>query len=83
MTSETHHLTKEEWERAKLEDIDPLIHAGEGHFALDEYTLPSDIENPYTRGALMREGDYYAPADEPRNQIERFLMMGGKAPKRK
>lgn len=42
-----------------MSDIDPLKHAGEGWFATDEYARPKDVSNPYTRGEIGREGDYY------------------------
>lgn len=41
------------------DDIDPVKHAGEGWFSTDEYARPDDIDNPYTRGEVGREEDYY------------------------
>lgn len=42
-----------------LSDIDPMLHAGENWFATEEYANKNDIDNPYTRGVISREGDYY------------------------
>jgi hypothetical protein len=62
-----------------LDDISPLKHAGEDWFATEEYARPDDIENPYTRGEVGREGEYYpppAPPIKPKKKskaIERYL----------
>jgi len=36
-----------------------MKHAGESWFSTDEYARPEDIDNPYTRGEVGREGEYY------------------------
>jgi hypothetical protein len=46
------------------DDISPLKHAGEDWFATEEYARAADIENPYTRAEVGREGDYYPPRGE-------------------
>jgi len=43
-----------------------LKHAGEDWFATEEYARPDDIDNPYTRGEVGREGEYYPPPAPPR-----------------
>lgn len=50
------------------DDIDPLKHAGEGWFATEEYARPEDIEDPYVRGDVGREGDYYPPPDRKKRK---------------
>jgi len=45
--------------RGILSDVDPLKHAGEGWFATDEYARPADIHDPYVRGDILGEGEYY------------------------
>jgi hypothetical protein len=57
--AERQQLSRREWEQANLDDIDPMKHAGESWFATDEYARPEDIDNPYTRGEVGREGEYY------------------------
>lgn len=52
-------MTPEDYLAAIGQDIDPLKHAGEGWFATEEYARPQDIENPFTRAEVGREGDYY------------------------
>ena len=56
-----------------LSDIDPLKHAGEGWFANEEYARPADISNPYTRGEVGREGDYYPSPDRKKPSKKRYL----------
>lgn len=51
-----------------MDDIDPLKHAGESWYATEEYANPDDIENPYTRGEVGREGDYYPGPDRRRRR---------------
>lgn len=60
---ERQQITFEEFLRAVLSDIDPAKYAGEGWFATEEYARPEDIRNPWTRGEVMREGDYYPGPD--------------------
>lgn len=54
-------MTRDAWLRSVRDDIDPAKHAGESWFETEEYARPEDIENPYTRGEVGREGDYYPP----------------------
>ena len=61
--SDKQQITFEEFMRHILEDIDPAKYAGEGWFATDEYARPEDIDNPWTRGEVMKEGDYYPGPD--------------------
>ena len=56
-----------------LSDIDPLKHAGEGWFATDEYARPADIDNPYTRGEIGREDDYYPGPDRKKRSKKRYM----------
>lgn len=63
---ERKQLTREEWERAVMDDIDPAKHAGESWFSTEEYARPEDIDNPHTRGEVTHEGAYYPPADHRR-----------------
>ena len=56
---ETHKVSRAEHIRGKLDDVDPMKHAGEGWFATEEYARPADIKNPYVRADVGREGDYY------------------------
>lgn len=60
---ETQKVTYEEFMRGILGDVDPAKYAGEGWFAVDEYAKPSDIQNPWTRGDVLNEGDYYPGPD--------------------
>ena len=59
-------MSKEEWERATQGDIDPAKYAGEGWGATEEY-FPQDIDNPYTRGDVTGEGEYY-PGPDPKKR---------------
>lgn len=51
-------ISRQEFMQGMRDDIDPMKHAGEGWGATDEY-FPQDIDNPYVRGDVMGEGDYY------------------------
>lgn len=59
------HLTKEQFYAAIRDDIDPMKHAGESWFATEEYPRADDIDNPFTRGEVGHEGEYY-PGPKPR-----------------
>jgi hypothetical protein len=61
--AERHQLTRAEYLKAALDDIDPMKHAGESFFATEEYAQPQDIDNPYTRGEVGKEGEYYPGPD--------------------
>lgn len=52
-------ITPEEWLAAVGQEISPAKHAGEDWFSTDEYANPRDIENPFTRAEVGREGEYY------------------------
>jgi hypothetical protein len=52
--------------QANKDDIDPAKYAGESWYATEEYARPDDIDNPYTRGEVGKEGDYYPPPAPPR-----------------
>ncbi len=54
-------MTRDEFLSEALGDIDPMKHAGEGHFATEEYARAADIDDPYVRGDVGREGEYYPP----------------------
>lgn len=56
---ERRQLPREAWLDELRGDIDPLKHAGESWFATEEYARPADIDNPYTRAEVGREGEYY------------------------
>ncbi len=44
-----------------------MKHAGEGWFATEEYPRADDIDNPFTRGDVGHEGEYY-PGPKPRGR---------------
>ncbi len=53
--------TRDQWLRGINDDIDPMKHAGEGHFAVDEY-FPQDIQDPHLLADIEGGGeDYYPP----------------------
>lgn len=52
-------MSREEYLQAARDDIDPAKYAGEGFYATEEYANPKDIDNPWTRAEVGREGDYY------------------------
>ena len=54
-------LSRKEWLDELESDIDPEKLAGEGFFATEEYPRAADIDNPYVRGDVGREGEYYPP----------------------
>lgn len=60
-------MTKEEFRKALLDDVDPLKYAGEGWYATDEYARPDDISSPYVRGDIGHEEEYY-PRPQPRRK---------------
>jgi len=60
-------MTRSEFAQAMRDDIDPAKHAGESWYSTDEYANPEDIDNPYTRGEIGREEDYY-PGPKPRRR---------------
>ena len=62
-------LSREEWLREVLKDIDPAKYAGEGWFATEEYAKPGDIGNPFTRAEVGREGDYYPGVITPQQEL--------------
>lgn len=47
--------------------VDPANYAGEGFTATDEIPLPSDVDNPWVRGAVENEGAYW-PGPSPRRR---------------
>lgn len=58
-------ISKEEFMRAVFDDIPPENFAGEGFGATDEY-FPQDIEDPYMRGKVTGEEEYWPGADRRR-----------------
>jgi hypothetical protein len=58
--------------QANKDDIDPAKYAGESWYATEEYARPDDIENPWTRGEVGKEGDYYPPPAPPRPIDKKF-----------
>ena len=46
-----------------MDDFDPRKYAGEGFFATEEYARPGDIGDPYVRGDVGHEGEYYPGPD--------------------
>jgi hypothetical protein len=63
---ETSQVSRDEWHQANKDDIDPAKYAGESWFATDEYARPDDIDNPYTRGEVGKEEEYYPGPAPPR-----------------
>jgi hypothetical protein len=61
--SRTEKLTFEEFMAAIMGDIDPAKYAGEGWHATDEIARPEDVSNPFLRGEVGREGEYYPGPD--------------------
>lgn len=59
-------MSRAEYLASIADDIDPLKHAGESWYATEEYANPKDIDNPYTRGEVGKEGDYYPGPDRRR-----------------
>lgn len=59
VSEQTIPMSREDWLRAVVGDIDPLKHAGESWFATEEYARPKDINDIYVRSQIGREGDYY------------------------
>ena len=51
-------LTRDQYRQAARDDIDPLKHAGESWFSVDEY-FPQDISNPYLLGEIPGAGEEY------------------------
>lgn len=68
---ETRQITFEEFLKAIHDDVDPLKYAGEGWFAVDEYARPGDIFDPYVRGDIIGQDDYY-PRPDLRNKMRRY-----------
>lgn len=64
-------MTREDWLQSVKDDIDPAKYAGESWYDTSEYANPDDIENPYTRGEVGREEDYYPPPAEERRKFIR------------
>lgn len=60
---EKRQISFEEFLEAIMNDIDPAKYAGEGQFSVDEYARPADIENPWVRADVIREGEYYPGPD--------------------
>ncbi len=52
-------MSHEDYLRALSDDIDPAKYAGESWFATEEYPTDKGIENPWTRGEIGREEEYY------------------------
>ncbi len=55
------HLSKEDFYRSVRDDIDPMKLAGEGWFATEEYPRADDISDPFVRGDVGHEGEYFPP----------------------
>lgn len=72
-TTERRKITKEEFLRAILGDIDPEKFAGEGWFSTDEYQ-PGDVADPFVRQEIGREGDYY-PAQVSGDERKLLRML--------
>ena len=60
-----HREAREDWLRRTVGDIDPAKYAGEGWFATEEYPTKQGIQNPYTRGEVGKEGEYYPGPEFP------------------
>ena len=61
--------------QANKDDIDPAKYAGESWYATEEYARPDDIDNPYTRGEVGKEGDYYPPPAPPRKYSKKVQKL--------
>jgi hypothetical protein len=55
---ETRQMSREEFLKALLGEIDPLKYAGEGWFSTEEYQ-PGDVQDPFVKADVGREGEYY------------------------
>lgn len=62
-------MSREEWLKEALKDIDPAKYAGEGWFATEEYANPKDISNPFVRAEIGSEGDYYPGVLSKKDQM--------------
>lgn len=59
-------MSREDYLASLQDDIDPAKLAGEGWFATEEIARPNDVDNPWTRAEVGREGEYYpSPSDKP------------------
>lgn len=70
-THERQKISRDEFMRAIFSDVDPLKHAGEGWFNTEEYARPADIHDPYVRGDVGHEGEYYPPPDR-KNKMKKY-----------
>jgi len=59
---ERQQIPEDEWYR-QIHGINPMKYAGEGWFATDEYARGEDVDDPWTRGEIGREGEYYPGPD--------------------
>ncbi|NIP32662.1 MAG: hypothetical protein GWN00_23645 [Aliifodinibius sp.] len=73
-------MSREEWLRDALKQINPLKYAGEGWYSTEEYAKPGDISDPFTRAEVGLEGDYYPGKLSKKDQIliKRLLAQGAK-----
>lgn len=51
-----------------MDEIDPAAYAGEGFTATEEIPRADDIGNPWVRGRVGREEDYW-PGPKPRGRM--------------
>lgn len=56
-------MTRDEFIQAMQSDIDPMKYAGEGWFDTSEYARKDDLGDPFVRGDIGHEGEYYPPPD--------------------
>ncbi len=66
-------MTREEYEQAKKDDINPMKYAGEGWFATEEYAKKGDIEDKYVRGEMGKEEDYYPGPDKKKRNRRDYM----------
>lgn len=65
-----HKVTRDEWIKAVMSDLDPAKFAGESWYATDEYANPNDIDSAHTRGEIGHEETYY-PGPKRKNRHAR------------
>lgn len=70
---ERHVMTREDWLRHALGEIDPERHAGLGFYTTEEYATPDDVSDPFVREDVGREGEYYPSTLSNQDELE-FLM---------
>jgi hypothetical protein len=53
------HENRDAFYAAVHGQVDPMNYAGENFTATDEIPLPSDVDNPWIRGKIENDGDYW------------------------